>query len=63
MTWTKKLTKRELKHLAETSSTGKPSLRELRENLAEQRSQVANRSPMSRCWTCEGIARKLGLEV
>lgn len=62
MKWTKKLTKRELEHLAETSSTGRPNLRELRANIAEQRSSRLKGLDL-RCWTCEEIARKLGLDV
>ena len=56
-TWTKKLGKRDLKHLAEGSSTGKPTLRSLRENLRLQRENGI------RCFECEAIARKVGVEV
>lgn len=55
-TWTKKLTKRQLNHLAEGSSTGKPTLHSLRTNLKFQRENDIV------CFECESIARKLGLE-
>ena len=53
--WTKKLTKRELKHLAEASSTGKPSLVSLKTNLKHQLDTGLD------CPMCEAIARKIGL--
>lgn len=55
--WMKRLGKRDLKHLAEGSATGRPTLRSLRENLAWQRDHG------SRCFQCEKIARKLGVDV
>lgn len=55
--WTKKLSKRDLKHLAENSSTGKPTLRSLRENLRRQ-SELG-----IYCSECGSIARKAGIEV
>lgn len=55
--WTKKLCKRELKHLAEGSSTGKPSIRSLRENLRLQHENGI------RCFECEAIARKVGIDA
>ncbi len=56
-TWTKKITKQELKHLAESSSTGKPTLRSLRENLRLQHHAGIH------CYKCEDIARKLGVAL
>lgn len=55
--WMKKLGKRDLKHLAEGSPTGRPTLKSLRENLVWQRESGG------RCFQCEEIARKLGLET
>lgn len=56
-TWTKKIGKRDLKHLAEGSSTGKPTLHSLRENLRLQHENGIH------CCECEAIARKIGVEV
>lgn len=56
-TWTKKLAKRDLKHLAEGSPTGKPTLHSLRENLRLQREVGI------RCFECEAIAQKVGVDV
>ncbi len=54
--WMKGLGKRQIKHLAEGSPTGRPTLRGLKENLVWQRSFGL------RCFQCEEIARKVGLE-
>lgn len=56
-TWTKRLSKRDLKHLAEGSSTGRPTLHSLRENLRIQREIGI------RCFECEAIARKARVDV
>ena len=56
-TWLKKLGKRDLKHLAKSSSTGKPTLRGLRENLRFQRENNIT------CFECAAIARKVGIET
>jgi hypothetical protein len=53
--WTKKLTKRDLAHLADGSATGRPTLRSLRFNLTQQRANGI------RCSECEAIARKLAI--
>lgn len=55
--WARKLTKRELRHLAEGSATGRPSMRSLKDNLDGQRKLDI------RCFECEGIARKLSIPV
>lgn len=53
--WMKKLTKKELRHLAEGNATGRPTLRSLRANILSQRTSGAT------CFECESIARKLSL--
>lgn len=55
--WTKKLTKRELAHMAEGSSTGKPTLHSLKGNLASQHELGIT------CFECESIARKLSISL
>lgn len=55
--WQKGLTKRDLRHLAEGSSTDQPTLRSLRENLAHQRAQEIQ------CFECESIARKIKIRA
>lgn len=55
--WARKLTKRELRHLAEGSATGRPTLQSLKANLAGQ-----NKLNI-RCFECQSIARKLLISV
>jgi hypothetical protein len=55
--WMKKLTKQDLKHLAEVSATGRPSIRSLRENLDGQHKLGIE------CFECRAIARKLSIAV
>ncbi|GIK74356.1 MAG: hypothetical protein BroJett021_33440 [Chloroflexota bacterium] len=55
--WMKALTKKELQHLAESGSTGRPTIRELKANLEGQRKLKI------RCFDCEAIARKLSIAV
>ena len=55
--WAKKLTKRDLTHLAEGSATGRPTMRSLKANLeGHHRDSI-------RCFECESIARKLAIPV
>jgi hypothetical protein len=54
--WARKLTKKELAHLAENSGTGRPTLSSLKLNIAAQKE---NGSP---CFECQLIASKLGLK-
>jgi len=53
MVWKKKLLKKELKHIKETTTS--MTLREVRANINAQREFGI------RCFDCERIARKLGL--
>jgi hypothetical protein len=55
--WMKKLTKRDLKHLAEGSATGRPTIQSLTANLDGQRKLGIQ------CFECETIARKLSVTV
>lgn len=55
--WVRKLTKRQLRHLAEGSATGRPTLRSLKVNLEGQHKIGI------RCFECEDIARKLAIPV
>lgn len=55
--WARKLTKRELRHLAEGSSTGRPTIQSLKVNLDGQHKLNI------RCFECEAIARKLSIAV
>lgn len=55
--WMKALTKKDLRHLAENSSAGRPTIRELKANLEGQRKLNI------RCFECEAIARKLSIAV
>lgn len=55
--WMKALTKKELRHLAENGSAGRPTIRELKANLEGQRKLNI------RCFECEAIARKLSIAV
>lgn len=55
--WTRKLTKKDLRHLAEGSSSGRPTLHSLKANLAGQRELNAP------CFECLDIARKLSIAV
>ena len=62
MKWQKKLTRAELRHLAETCPDGQsPTLRALKANREFHRKCVekGERDP---CIQCAHIARKLGLE-
>lgn len=55
--WARKLTKKDLRHLAEGSATGRPTLHSLKANLAGQRERGIQ------CVECEQIARKLSVAV
>ena len=55
--WAKKLTKKEMRHLADGSASGRPTIRSLRANLEGQRQLNI------RCFECEAIARKLSIKV
>ena len=54
--WTRKLSKKDLSHLGETNSTGKPLLRALVGNL-----KAAAADGLGNCHQCRSIARKIGL--
>ncbi len=54
-TWKNKITKKELKHIRETTDTG--TLQQFKSNRAWHKKQ--DKEP---CWDCRLIARKLGLE-
>lgn len=54
--WMKKLTGAEIRHIAETSSNGKPTLRSLKLNLQGQKEIGCE------CHECLMIAAKLGLQ-
>jgi hypothetical protein len=53
--WTKKLTAKDLRHVAEGSGTGRASLRSLKENLTGQASTGIV------CWECRSIVAKVGV--
>ena len=55
--WARKLTKRELDHLAEGSATGRPTVKSLKANLDGQLSLNIQ------CRECESIARKLSIAL
>lgn len=55
--WARKLTKKDLSHLAEGSATGRPSIKSLKSNLEGQRELNIQ------CFECEAIARKLSIAV
>lgn len=55
--WVRKLTMRELRHLAESSATGRPTLQSLKANLQGQHQNGIH------CFDCESIARKLSIAV
>ena len=55
--WTRKLAKKDLRHLAEVSASGRPTLQSLKANLEGQHKQGI------RCFECESIARKLSIAV
>ena len=60
--WKAKLTKKELKHIAETTNGG--LLREFKANRAKQRTwDTGVTFGAEPCWECRIIARKLGLET
>lgn len=61
--WMKKLTAKELQHLAEMSASGRPTLASLKANRAHQQ-KMKQDAPESQepCWDCRHIAHKLGLE-
>ena len=62
--WMKKLTMKELRHLAETSHTGRPSLIQLKLNREHQiKQKKAGPHGIEPCWDCRIIAHKLGLEA
>lgn len=61
--WMKGLTIKELKHLAEMSATGKPTLTSLKTNRAAQiKQKEENPNGLEPCWECRMIAGKVGLE-
>ncbi len=53
--WAKKLTAKELRHVAEGSATGRATRRSLKANLEGQAASGVV------CWECQSIASKLGL--
>ncbi len=53
--WARRLTAKDLRHIVATNSTGKPSLRALRENVMAQRAEGIE------CLECLYIANKLGI--
>ena len=55
--WQRKLCKRDLRHLAQNSSTGRPNLAEFKRNFA---AQLASKYT---CYECERIAIKLRLPL
>jgi hypothetical protein len=55
--WVRKLTARELRHLAEGSASGRPTIQSLKANLAGQRKLNIQ------CIECEAIARKLSIAI
>jgi hypothetical protein len=55
--WVKKLTKREVRHLAEGSATGRPTIQSLKANLDGQRKLGIQ------CFECEAVARKLSIAI
>ena len=54
--WMKPMLKSEIKHLAETSGNGKPSMRQLQLNLEGQSKTGVH------CFECRSIAHKLNLK-
>jgi hypothetical protein len=59
MKWQKKLTKKQLRHIKETTDGG--LLREFKRNReAHNKEKAAGKSEP--CWECRTIARRLGLE-
>jgi hypothetical protein len=57
--WQKKLTKKELKHIKETTNRG--TLSEFKSNREAQIAQKLSLN-MEPCWECRIIASKLGIE-
>ena len=55
--WARKLTTKELKHLAASNSSGRPTLGSLKANLADQAASGIV------CWECRAVATKLGLHA
>lgn len=55
--WMKKLTKRDLRHLAEESDSGRATLSSLKANLKGQHELGIT------CFECERIARKLSIPL
>lgn len=55
--WTKKLTKGELRHLADGNASGRPTIQSLKANLAGQRELNIQ------CFECEAIAHQLSIPV
>lgn len=60
MKWQKKLTKKMMKHLEETTE-GRPTLAAFKSNREFQRRQNTLYG-METCWDCREIARRLNLE-
>lgn len=60
--WQKKLTVKELKHLAECSPTGKPNLESFKLNREAQKEMKAEYG-REICFECRSIAIKLGMEA
>lgn len=58
--WQDKLTKKEMKHLADTCF-GRPTLAALKQNRAAHLAEV-EKGNMDPCFECRSIAIKLGLE-
>lgn len=56
--WTRKLSKKDLSHLAETNSTGKPLLRALVGNLKATAADGLGNP----CLQCRSIAQKLNID-
>ena len=62
MRWQSKITRAELRHLAETCPDGqRPTLRALRNNRDFHRKCI-KKGEQDPCWQCASIARTLGIE-
>ena len=55
--WMKNLTKRDLRHLAESNASGRATIASLKANLEHQRKAGCQ------CFECESIARKLSIPI
>ncbi|OPL09440.1 MAG: hypothetical protein AVO38_10965 [delta proteobacterium ML8_D] len=63
MNWKEQLTKKELQHLKDVFEGQRITLDNLKRNFEGQALMRRDENSIEPCWTCKGIAKKLGFSV